>query len=107
MPNGTYGGVRGRKTKVGEKKLLRFPPTRLSLNTTPPFDVRSFSVSERRNSGERTALVRTCFGAAAPGDTDCPDTVFPVTCCYFVSLWYSLKSSATQSDSVIVRQLKP
>ena len=24
----TYGGVRGRKTKVGEK-LLRFPPTRL------------------------------------------------------------------------------
>ena len=27
MPNGTYGGVRGRKTKVGEK-LLRFPPTR-------------------------------------------------------------------------------
>jgi putative ABC transport system permease protein len=24
-----YGGVRGRKTKVGEK-LLRFPPTRLS-----------------------------------------------------------------------------
>ena len=28
MPNGTYGGVRGRKTKVG-RKLLRFPPTRL------------------------------------------------------------------------------
>ena len=24
MPNGTYGGVRGRKTKVG-RKLLRFP----------------------------------------------------------------------------------
>ena len=30
MPNGTYGGVRGRKTKVG-RKLLRFPPTRLYL----------------------------------------------------------------------------
>ena len=30
MPNGTYGGVRGRKTKVG-RKLLRFPPTRLGL----------------------------------------------------------------------------
>ena len=30
MPNGTYGGVRGRKTKVG-RKLLRFPPTRLSI----------------------------------------------------------------------------
>ena len=31
MPNGTYGGVRGRKTKVG-RKLLRFPPTRLIDN---------------------------------------------------------------------------
>jgi len=31
MPNGTYGGVRGRKTKVGGKPLLRFPPTRLSF----------------------------------------------------------------------------
>ena len=30
MPNGTYGGVRGRKTKVG-RKLLRFPPTRFLL----------------------------------------------------------------------------
>ena len=29
MRNRMYGGVRGRKTKVGEK-LLRFPPTRLS-----------------------------------------------------------------------------
>ena len=27
MPNGTYGGVRGRKMKVGGK-LLHFPPTR-------------------------------------------------------------------------------
>ena len=27
MRNRTYGGVRGRKTKVG-RKLLRFPPTR-------------------------------------------------------------------------------
>ena len=30
MRNRMYGGVRGRKTKVGEK-LLRFPPTRLYL----------------------------------------------------------------------------
>ena len=30
MRNRTYGGVRGRKTKVGEK-LLRFPPTRFVL----------------------------------------------------------------------------
>ena len=29
MRNRMYGGVRGRKTKVGEK-LLRFPPTRFS-----------------------------------------------------------------------------
>ena len=29
MRNSTYGGVRGRKTKVG-RKLLRFPPTRLN-----------------------------------------------------------------------------
>ena len=28
MLNGMYGGVRGRKTKVG-RKLPRFPPTRL------------------------------------------------------------------------------
>ena len=31
MPNGTYGGVRGRKTKVG-RKLLRFPPTRFRMS---------------------------------------------------------------------------
>ena len=29
MRNRTYGGVRGRKTKVG-RKLLRFPPTQFS-----------------------------------------------------------------------------
>ena len=36
MRNRTYGGVRGRKTKVGEK-LLRFPPTRFAhvLNVVP------------------------------------------------------------------------
>ena len=37
MPNGTYGGVRGRKTKVG-RKLLRFPPTRLLI----PFPILRF-----------------------------------------------------------------
>ena len=30
MRNRMYGGVRGRKTKVGEK-LLRFPPTRCCM----------------------------------------------------------------------------
>ena len=29
MRNRTYGGVRGQKTKVGRKLLLRFLPTRL------------------------------------------------------------------------------
>jgi hypothetical protein len=38
MPNGTYGGVRGRKTKVGGKLLLRFPPTRFEyLNNNRRF----------------------------------------------------------------------
>ena len=32
MRNRMYGGVRGRKTKVG-RKLLRFPPTRLEVDT--------------------------------------------------------------------------
>ena len=31
MRNRMYGGVRGRKTKVGGK-LLRFPPTRFVVN---------------------------------------------------------------------------
>ena len=41
MPNGTYGGVRGRKTKVG-RKLLRFPPTRFFEFLKKNF---SFSIS--------------------------------------------------------------
>ena len=45
MRNRTYGGVRGRKTKVG-RKLLRFPPTRLeraSAHTTRRTDRREES----------------------------------------------------------------
>ncbi len=38
MPNGTYGGVRGRKTKVGGKLLLRFPPTDCHL-----YDIYAFT----------------------------------------------------------------
>ncbi|MCG0175707.1 hypothetical protein L4X44_21665 [Phocaeicola vulgatus] len=34
MRNRTYGGVRGRKTKVG-RKLLRFPPTRYNIPIMP------------------------------------------------------------------------
>ena len=33
MRNRTYGGVRGRKTKVG-RKLLRFPPTRFMISVS-------------------------------------------------------------------------
>lgn len=36
MRNRTYGGVRGRKTKVG-RKLLRFPPTRFFINSAIVF----------------------------------------------------------------------
>ena len=35
MRNRIYGGVRGRKTKVG-RKLLRFPPTRFIVSITLP-----------------------------------------------------------------------
>ena len=44
VPNGTHGGVRGRKTKVG-RKLLRFPPTRFPkspLGRTPRIQVCKF-----------------------------------------------------------------
>ena len=45
MPNGTYGGVRGRKTKVGGKLLLRFPPTRfLSLINNQRFMLQTLVV---------------------------------------------------------------
>ena len=37
MRNHMYGGVRGRKTKVGEK-LLRFPPTRFPQISQIPTD---------------------------------------------------------------------
>ena len=45
MPNGTYGGVRGRKSKVG-RKLLRFPPTRFIRNKAPTFPSQSFVMSQ-------------------------------------------------------------
>ena len=38
MRNRMYGGVRGRKTKVGEK-LLRFPPTRLFLKVNSEIEL--------------------------------------------------------------------
>ena len=49
MRNRMYGGVRGRKTKVGEK-LLRFPPTRLLLYIKYSFilEIHIESGTERR-----------------------------------------------------------
>ena len=44
MRNRTYGGVRGRKTKVG-RKLLRFPPTRLL------YDFSTATILRRRHAG--------------------------------------------------------
>ena len=38
MRNRTYGGVRGRKTKVGEK-LLRFSPTRFVMCISLPMSL--------------------------------------------------------------------
>ena len=52
MRNRTYGGVRGRKTKVG-RKLLRFPPTRFprALRGTkmPIFEVKSDEIQTSAN----------------------------------------------------------
>ena len=46
MPNGTYGGVRGRKTKVG-RKLLRFPPTRLEAIVSGVSVISDFPINYR------------------------------------------------------------
>ena len=43
MRNRMYGGVRGRKTKVGEK-LLRFPPTRLFAAVNIKFIVSLYAI---------------------------------------------------------------
>ena len=53
MPNGTYGGVRGRKTKVG-RKLLRFPPTRLYASACVLFllhIIRAFTLCKIKEVG--------------------------------------------------------
>ena len=45
MRNRMYGGVRGRKTKVGEK-LLRFPPTRFPQISQIPTNFLSLKVTQ-------------------------------------------------------------
>lgn len=62
MRNRTYGGVRGRKTKVG-RKLLRFPPTRFLFNLAGRFLFYSAALifdmlnAETLPSGETVALI--------------------------------------------------
>ena len=46
MRNRMYGGVRGRKTKVG-RKLLRFPPTRLSVSYTIVMAIKLMAVKSK------------------------------------------------------------
>ena len=48
MRNRMYGGVRGRKTKVGEK-LLRFPPTRFVMQVNSSLFVLHSQLHERSN----------------------------------------------------------
>lgn len=64
MPNGTYGGVRGRKTKVG-RKLLRFPPTRLlSLTAAMPMS-RAFQESGEGSEGRFANFFFFCLSSAS------------------------------------------
>ena len=70
MRNRMYGGVRGRKTKVG-RKLQRFPPTRFhptGINMMDKMDVRDIirsfrnlclSLHRKYEIGGRKALTRT------------------------------------------------
>ena len=53
MPNGMYGGVRGRKTKV-ERKLLRFPPARLIGVRYKHFNDSAFPVKRFLSYGVHT-----------------------------------------------------
>ena len=50
MRNRMYGGVRGRKTKVGEK-LLRFPPTRFLFFATFWQHISMLIYSDRQKQG--------------------------------------------------------
>ena len=53
MRNRTYGGVRGRKTKVGEK-LLRFPPTRFQY-------VKKRAIHKKMGAGSKKKGKITCL----------------------------------------------
>ena len=61
MRNRTYGGVRGRKTKVG-RKLLRFPPTRLCSKFRS-----GSSLPLRTRYWKRPPTVRNCHSVRKTG----------------------------------------
>ena len=71
MPNGMYGGVRGRRTKVG-RKLLRFPPTRLEGRGLPWRQGKSLQCPSSRARGSFS------------GRTDKFVTVFPLLFCFLL-----------------------
>ena len=71
MRNRTYGGVRGRKTKVG-RKLLRFPPTRWGISPCPcgaqvAFRLCWCKVPRPRRSADADSLVEPFSRVLAPG----------------------------------------
>ena len=66
MPNGTYGGVRGRKTKVG-RKLLRFPPTRLISSEQKI--IREDKSSDRSHAMHEKAIATILSGITDSGIT--------------------------------------
>ena len=69
MRNRMYGGVRGRKTKVG-KKLLRFPPTRFlsdeSLSSVSSFHRYFFYRPAIKIFSYRDKLPRSLLPTASP-----------------------------------------
>ena len=38
MPNGTYGGVRGKETKIGQKIFVSRPTRFIAIGVLPEFD---------------------------------------------------------------------
>ena len=54
MRNRTYGGVRGRKTKVG-RKLLRFPPTQLLI-----FSIQGLSLNRALRGSKKSFVNGKC-----------------------------------------------
>ena len=80
MRNRTYGGVRGRKTKEGEK-LLRFPPTRfyilIAVNRTlidSLIFILHLLADQVADIGKTTRTTSTTYNYASPGQHATRDT---------------------------------